>query len=78
LSRRRGVYADALDDHTVAQRCLRPKSHQPLPSFRPALICAVGSGAKRPGFPPILYSTLPIVVCPPPPKSLATAPEKPD
>jgi hypothetical protein len=72
------VYADALDDHTVAQRCLRPKSHQPLPDFRPALICAVGCGAKRPGSTPIRYSTLPIVVRPPPPKSLATAPEKPD
>ena len=27
LSGRRGVYADALDDHPIAQRCLRPKPH---------------------------------------------------
>jgi len=27
LSRRRGMHAYALDDRTVAQRCLRPKSH---------------------------------------------------
>ena len=48
LSRRRGVYADALDGHTIAQRCLRPKPHQLHPDFRPALICAVGCDAKRP------------------------------
>jgi hypothetical protein len=78
LSRRRGVYADALDDHTIAQRCLRPKSHQPHPDFRPALIRAVGCDAKRPSSTPHRYSKPPIVVRPPPPKSLATAPEKSD
>ena len=78
LRRRRGVYPNALDDHTIAQRCLRPKPHQPHPDFRPALIRAVGCDAKRPSFPPRCYSELPIAVRPPPPKSLATAPEKPD
>jgi hypothetical protein len=78
LSRRRGVDADALNDHTIAQRCLRPKPHQLHPDFHPALIRAVGCNAKRPCFPPRCYSKLPIVVRPPPPKSLATAPEKPD
>ena len=55
LSRRRGVYADALDDHTIAQRCLRPKSHQPHPDFRPALIRAVGCDVKRPSSTPHRY-----------------------
>src|SRR5271163_4857276 len=73
-----GVDADALDDHPIAQRCLRPKPHQLHPDFRPALIRAVGCNAKRPGPTPRRYSKLPIVVRPPPPKSLATAPEKPD
>jgi hypothetical protein len=76
LSRRRGVYADALDDHPIAQRCLRPKPHQLHPDFRPALIRAVGCGVR---FPPLRYLKLPIVVRPPlPPKSLTPAPEKPD
>src|SRR6202020_3173489 len=70
LSRRRGVYANALDDHPIAQRCLRPKSHQPHPDFRPALIRAAGCNAKPLGPTPRRYSKLPIVVRPPPPKSL--------
>jgi hypothetical protein len=78
LGRHRGVYADALDDHTIPQRCLRPKSHQPHPDFRPALIRAAGSDVKRPSSTPRRYSKPPIVVRPPPPKSLATAPEKSD
>jgi hypothetical protein len=78
LSRRRGVYADALDDHPIAQRCLRPKPHQLPPDVRPALIGAVGCDAKRLSSALHRYSKLPIVVRPPPPKSLATAPEKPD
>jgi hypothetical protein len=76
LSRRRGMYADALDAHPIAQRCLRPKPHQLHPDFRPALIRAVGCGVR---FPPLRYLELPIVVRPPlPPKSLTPAPEKPD
>ena len=55
LSGRRGVYADALDDYPIAQRCLRPKPHQLHPDFRPALIRAVGCDVKRPGFPPRCY-----------------------
>ena len=79
LSRRRGVYADALDDHTIAQCCLKPKPHQLHPDFRPALICAVELDLKRLKLHiAIATQKLPIVVRPPPPKSLATAPEKPD
>jgi hypothetical protein len=78
LSRRCGVYADALDDHPIAQRCLRPKPHQLPPDVRPALIRAVGCDAKRPSSALHRYSKLLIVLRPPPPKSLATAPLKPD
>jgi hypothetical protein len=78
LSRRRGVYADALYRHTIAKRCLRPKPHQLHPGFRPALIRAVDCDAKRTSSTLRCYLKLPIVVRPPPPKSLATAPEKPD
>jgi hypothetical protein len=78
LGGRRGVYADALNDHPIAQRCLRPKPHQLHPDFRPALIRAVGCDMKRPSSPPLCYSKLPIVVRPLPPKSLTSAPEKPD
>jgi hypothetical protein len=72
------VYADALDGNPMAQRCLRPKSHQLHPDFRPALIRAVGRDVKRPRSTPHRYLKLPIVVRPPPPKSLATASEKSD
>jgi hypothetical protein len=78
LGGRRGVYADTLDDHPIAQRCLRPKPHQLPPDFRPALIRAVDCGVRRLSFPPRCYLKLPIVVRPLPPKSLTSAPEKPD
>jgi hypothetical protein len=79
LRRRRGVYADTLDGRAVAQRCLKPKPHLQLhPDLRPALIRVVGGDAKRSHSTPRRYRKLPTAVRPPPPKSLTTAPEKPD
>jgi hypothetical protein len=75
LSRRRGVDSDTLDSRTVAQRCLKPKPHLQL---HPTLIRAVGCDAKRSSSTLRRYPKLPIAVRPPPPKSLTSAPEKPD
>jgi hypothetical protein len=79
LSRRRGMYSDTLNGRAVAQCCLKPKPHLLFhPDLRPALIRAAGCDAKPSGSTPRRYPKLPIVVRPPPPKSLTTAPEKPD
>jgi hypothetical protein len=73
------VYAYTLDCRAVAQRRLITKPHLQLhPDLRPALICDIGGDEKRSRSTPRRYPKLPIVFRPPPPKSPAAAPEKPD